>query len=264
MIRGYFDESAQGNVFLIAGWVAGFETWARFTEDWRTALDSEPAIRYFKHHEAKSDPPSGEFAGWSIEAIEAKLTKLVDVICRHQMYGVCSGLNVATHNAAFTSSIASFKQLRSVLKLVHHYHACVFSTHATVIQIQVDRGEHKRVDLVFDEMSGMMAECITFYREAKENFPPQKKAIAGSMTEANDKEVEALQAADLLAGQIAATLRLPPENHYRRMADTHKIWFSRAYTPKFDEIPELVSRFDTAWFMLQLRKAGSQPKAPVA
>ena len=67
MIRGYFDESAHGNVFLIAGWVADFETWERFTADWRSVLDSEPSIRYFNHHEAKGEPPSGEFAGWPRE-----------------------------------------------------------------------------------------------------------------------------------------------------------------------------------------------------
>jgi hypothetical protein len=130
-----------------------------------------------------------------------------------------------------------------------------------VIQIQVDRGElDKRVDLVFDEMSGMMAECITFYRDAKEKFPPEKKAISGTMTEADDKEVEALQAADLLAGQIAVTLRRVPENHYRRMAESHKIFFSRAYLPKFEKLPELVNRFDIAWFALQLSRSSKKKK----
>jgi hypothetical protein len=120
MIRGFFDDSAQGDVFLIAGWVTDYETWERFTADWRAALDSDPAIQYFKHHEAKGDPPTGQFEGWSVEQVDAKISKLVDVICRHEMYGVCSGLNVRTHNAAFATSIASAKQIRSVLKLIHY------------------------------------------------------------------------------------------------------------------------------------------------
>lgn len=39
-------------------------------------------------------------------------------------------------------------------------------------------------------------------------FPLDKKAIAGTMTDADAKEVEALQAADLLARQLTTGLRL--------------------------------------------------------
>jgi hypothetical protein len=252
MIRGFFDESEQGNVFLIAGWVADFKTWECFTEDWRTALDADPRIEYFKHHEAKSDPPSGQFAGWTPEQVDTKISKLVNVICRHEMYGVTSGLNVATHNAAFSGSVASRKQLRSVLKVIHHYHSCVFSTNATVLQIQIDRGNPNRVDFVFDEMTGLLGECIVLYNELKERFPEDKKAIAGSMTEANDKEVEALQAADLLAGQLTTSLRLGhPEEHYRRMWETHDIFTSPAYFPSFDKIPDLIGLFNVAWSTLR-------------
>ncbi len=91
MIRAFFDESEQGDVFLVAGWVTDYDTWERFTKDWRATLDAVPSIQYFKHHEAKSDPPTGQFEGWNVEKAEAKIQALVDVICRYEMYGVTSG-----------------------------------------------------------------------------------------------------------------------------------------------------------------------------
>jgi hypothetical protein len=268
MIRGFFDESEQGDIFLIAGWVTDYETWERFSEEWRAVLEAEPRIEYFKHHEAKSVPPSGQFQGFTPEQVDAKISALVEVICRHEMYGVTSGLNTNTFNTAFSGHVVSRKTLRSALKLTHHYHSCVFSTHATILQIQIDRGyTDKRVDLVFDEMSGLMGECIVAYDEFKKQFPPDKKAIAGSMTEADDKEVEALQAADLLAGQLTTNLRLGvPEDHYRKLWSAHEIFLSKAYSPSFDKIPELIRAFNVAWGRMKTEKAKRldppRPKEP--
>lgn len=258
MIRGFFDESEQGDVFLIAGWVADYDIWTTFTEEWRAVLDGEPSIQYFKHHEAKSDPPSGQFLGWSPQQIDEKISRLVDVVCRHEMYGVTSGLNTATFNAAFYDSVVPRRTLRSVLKLTHHYHSCVFSTQAMVLQIQIDerRQTEKKVDVIFDEMSGLMAECIAFYDEFKQQLSPDKKAIAGTMTEASDKEVEALQAADLLAGQLTTNLRLgTPEEHAKRLFATHQIFQAKAYMPNFDQIPDLVRTFNVAWSSMKLERA---------
>jgi hypothetical protein len=260
MIRAFIDESEQGNVFLMAGWVTDYETWQRFNEDWRRALDAEPTIRYFKHHEAKGDPPSGEFKGWSPEQIEDKIAKLVDVVCRHEMYGVVSGLNVATHDAAYSGAAASRKQLRSVLGVTHHYQMCVFSISADILQIQLDekKDTQTRVDFIFDEMDGLFGACASRFEEFKEDerFPPEKKAIAGTMTQANDKDVEALQAADLLAGQLTTCLRLGrSEDHYRRMQQAHSIYNSKAYAPSFEKIPQFISLFNVAWSSLRLKRA---------
>jgi hypothetical protein len=256
MIRGFFDDSEQGEIFLIAGWVTNYETWERFTEEWRSVLDQEPAIKYFKHHEAKGEPPTGQFAGWPATQVETKITQLVDVICRHEMYGVVSGLNTATHAKAFSSPILSRKTLRSILKFSHHFQSCVFSVSAMVLDLQIQRGvTEKKVDVVFDEMDGLMAECIVAYDGFKHKLAPEQIAIAGSMTEADDKEVEALQAADLLAGQFTTRLRIGhPEEHWRRLHAAHELFFSPAYLPNFEHIPTLVSAVNVAWSGLQLAK----------
>ena len=105
-------------------------------------------------------------------------------------------------------------------------------------------------------MDGLMAECIVLYDDFKQQFPPDKKAIAGTMTEADDKEVEALQAADLLAGQLTTGVRLGyHEEHYRRLRDAHDIFVSPAYMPQFDRIPDLMKAFNVAWAAMKLERA---------
>jgi len=259
MIRGFLDESAQGDVFVLAGWVTDHNTWKSFSEDWQTALDESPAIQYFSHHEAKGEPPSGEFKDWPIEQVQAKMDRLADVICRHEMYGVVSGLNLEVFRAAFSESIVPWKVLRTVMKHIHEYHSVVFSTHALILQIQLDRGNRTdKVDLILDEQVGLTGECIDLYKQFKERpeFPPEKKAIAGLMTEANDKDVAALQAADFLAGQVTTAYRLgAPESYYQRIGEAHHIYQSQAYFPSFDKIPDLIRLFNMWWSIRRIDKA---------
>lgn len=250
MIRAFFDESEFRDVFLVAGWVADCETWSRFTEDWQSVLDAEPRIDYFKHHEAKGF--TGQFSGWSESDAEAKIAALVDVVCRHEMYGVVSGLSTDVHKAAFAGSTVPWKVLRSVLKTIHPYQWCVFSAHSTVLQVQIDKGQSKRVDCVFDEMDGLMAQCIEKYDELKSRLPEEKRAIAGTLTEADDKRVAALQAADLLAGQRTRSIKLQMhEPHYVRMWTAHYIAESLAYLPNLEQIPDLLKLVDL-WFSMRV------------
>jgi hypothetical protein len=126
MFRAYCDESKEGDIFLVAGWVASDVTWAAFAEQWQSALREEPAIPYFKHHDAKTTPPSGPFNGLTAEQVQEKLFRLVAVICNHEMYGVGTGMKPAVHDKAFRSSKLKARRLRQVFPLMHHYQTCLF------------------------------------------------------------------------------------------------------------------------------------------
>ena len=122
-----------------------------------------------------------------------------------------------------------------------------------VFQAQLERGERtERVDFVFDEMSGLLEECIQFYEAARSIFPPASRAIAGSIVAGNDNVVVALQAADLLAGQATLNLRLGrPDTYWAKMATAHPIYQTTAYLPQFETVSELVNQVDTYWTALQ-------------
>ena len=85
--------------------------------------------------------------------------------------------------------------------------------------------------------------CAAFYREFREQMPPDRKAIAGTVTEVSD--VPALQAAELLVGQVTTNLRIgKPELPWRRIATALKIISTTAYPPGFENLPDLVSQLN--------------------
>lgn len=254
MIRAFCDESEQSDVFLVAGWVTDFDTWTRFTEDWQSVLDERPAIKYFKHHEAKGEPPTGEFSGWEKADIEAKISSLVDVICRHEMYGVNCGTRVSTINAALATRHVPRKTLRSVAKGTHHYQLCVFCAIALVLGIQLDLGIYdKMVDFVFDEFSGLLPECMVLHKKNRYRYSEEMQRICGLLTQGNDKQIGALQAADLLAGQITTSVRYngKSELHLERMVTAHKVYRAKAYPDNFRNIPAMIQQLDKLWGLMQ-------------
>jgi Carboxypeptidase regulatory-like domain len=94
----------------------------------------------------------------------------------------------------------------------------------------------------------LFKKCAEFYREFKEQMPPDKKTIAGTVAEASDRDIPALQAADLLVGQMATNLRTgKPELPWRRMATTLKIMSTTAYPPGFESLPDLISHLNVIW-----------------
>jgi len=176
------------------------------------------------------------------------MSLLTDVICRHEMYGAIAGLDIQTHDAAFYSTVPR-KQLRSVIKPISPYHSCLLSASALVLQVQVDSGNtQNRVDLVFDETSGLLGECVEVYKRLKEHFPEDKRKIAGTITEANDKDVVALQAADFLAGQRVVSDRHGfMQKYHQRMDEGHRIYETCANLQGLDEIREVMKYFEKVW-----------------
>lgn len=256
------DDSSDGNIFLLGGWVADASEWEKFSSRWAEILREEPQIAYFKHSEAKAS--RGQFEGWSPEQIHLKMTRLVDVICEYRMYGVIVGLKVDIHAKAFESSILSKKQLQSVLKLVYPYHYCFFALTACVMQIESESGNtSQRVDFVFDEQGELFKTCAEIYRDFKAAFIDGIKALAGTATEADDKKVVALQAADFLVGQMVSQFRLPePESYFQKMVTCHEVHSATAYIPGFETIPDLVNRLNATWIAKGLGTPG-QKKNPV-
>jgi hypothetical protein len=266
VIQAFIDDSSNGDVFLLGRWVADCSTWEKFSREWAEALKRAPSITYFRHHEAKANPPSGEFKGWSRDLIDEKMESLVEVICRNSMYGAITGLRLKTHKREFAGSILTPKQLRSVLKLTDPYHHCFFSITSRIFQAEQERGSRdRRVDFVFDRQEGQFEVCQKIYRELKVALPPRIKEIAGSVTEGNSKVIAGLQAADLLIGQMMRQFRLPVEDFFKRLVTCHKVGSTRAYLPDFEQIPDLVSRLNLTWSTKRLsergQKANKRPKS---
>jgi len=71
----YLDESSSEYPYVAAGWAAKPDAWLKISNSWRSALDSEPKVRYFKLNDALG--LKGPFAGWSEVERDKKLRALV-------------------------------------------------------------------------------------------------------------------------------------------------------------------------------------------
>jgi hypothetical protein len=257
MFQAYFDESDYDDIFIVAGWVAEDSVWKQFSDDWKAVCEESPRIEYFKHNEAKGKPPKGQFSGWSQEQIESKIAALSDVVCRHKLYGLVTGLRKSTIDGIFSKATMPKKHLRSVLKGTHHFQWCLFSVHSGVLQMQLERGHSKdKVDFIFDETNGLLTECSEIYDYIMPALAEEKKKIFGILTEGNDKQVGALQAADLLAGQMTTNLKLGfQEEHLRKMVGCREIHKMQAYPPYIEQLPGFIEVFNQCWDALQASRA---------
>jgi hypothetical protein len=189
----------------------------------------------------------GEFEGWSNEDTQTKLDALVKVICDHEMYGVTTGLNTTTWKQAFHSEL-SRKRLKGILKFTHHYQSCFHSAVAMVMQRQLELGHTSDVvDLVFDQQDGLLKDSIKHYSSFKSSFPPAVQKIAGEISVGNDKNTPALQAADLLAGQLTTMLKSGPGPTYQTIVKCHQVIHAKAYPPQFQTFPAIVKAVSWAW-----------------
>lgn len=243
MKQAFFDESSNNEVFLIAGWIADAPEWERFSNHWRAVLAEAPAIRDFKHHHAMSF--EGDFTGWTEKARDAKVMALASVLSNYDVSGIAGGIKLSTFKAVFEKSIASKKELRNILKYTEPYEFCFHGIVATVLQQVAAKGPEV-VEFIFDEQAGMGKNCIALYEEFRKNpdkfpFPPELRAIAGSITETTDVGMPPIQAADLLAGQMVANLKrgVMPEP-LKMLSAARQIATFASFPPGFENMGDMI------------------------
>jgi hypothetical protein len=255
MLTAYIDETGTDPnqfAFNFAGWVSKQDEWDKFSDEWLEALQKKPSILYFKHYEAKSQ--SGQFKGWPSSACDRKILALAKVIARHDSYGVITGVRNEVVARLLKAAIPSVKTVRSILGMSRPYDLCFQSIIATILQYQVNAGDSRRINFVFDEGDSAFESCSKLYRELRDKwpFPPALKAIAGTVTRGNDKQLMPLQAADLLAGQSTVKLRgkNAMERPYKLLARQKKILFSpiKWGDPVLANLAEIVQVLNLVWY----------------
>jgi Protein of unknown function (DUF3800) len=270
-LRAFIDESGTETrgpreIFTMGGWVADVKTWERFSEDWDATLRKPPSIAYFKHNEAKAK--DGEFEGWNEVEIDRKVFSLAEVVDRHihpknGSYGVLTGIKAEVLRILLSRSPATRRQIRSVLKMTTPYDFCFHSIAGIVLTHQyLTLKNDQGVDFIFDENPSFEA-CEKMYRKLKKLMPPGVRAIAGTATELNDKQVAPLQAADLLVGQVTANIRSgKPEKPFqlfnsvpRRVLFSPIRWGEDAVLAGF---AKLIGVFNVDWSNLMIEQASTK------
>lgn len=253
MIRVFCDESSNG-VFLMAALISSAEQWEGFANAWSHALATPPAVRYFKHHEAKA--LAGEFDGWPEQARDEKILSLAEVICKHRpLYGISTGLILKKFETELDNSVVPRKTLKTILEITEPYQFAFFEVVCRVLQVQEERGSDEIVDFVFDE-HGSLEGCVALYRELKTHYLSEKQqAIAGNALSGRDTELPALQAADLLAGQLTASLRLGKhEPPLRMLRECIEIFVVPVPRPSHMALGGLIQALNVVWSTKKLSR----------
>lgn len=172
------------------------EEWERFSERWDAALRDDPAIAYFKMSDAFA--LSKEFKGWTAEARDAKVDKLVDVILgTNIVYSVA----VAMINMDF---LAKVPQVRGTFLGDPFFFLFSNAIEACLIH-QRRNGIHQKIEFIFDELNKPAPEIQRMFQQTMYTAPETIKAlnlVDSPPTCRNEKIFLPLQAADLIAGQV--------------------------------------------------------------
>lgn len=170
--------------------------WSLFSAEWEEELNREPRIAYFKLHEAIRR--KGEFLGMSEELCDLKIHNLAMVIRRYEPICLATSVEWEDFRAIFGSRLPR--------KLNTPYYVLFYRILELMLICQQDMAEvepYEKVDFVFDEQGEIGRRAIAFYGHVKDICPPEiRKMLGATPVMRDDKHIVALQAADLVAGQI--------------------------------------------------------------
>jgi hypothetical protein len=196
MLKAYIDDShmRQAPFYVLGGWVAPVKTWVAFSNAWRDVLRMSPRIEYFKYDEAMG--LSGEFLGISGAARDEKLRLLINLIEEHELVGVAS---VVPHSLFYPMfGTYPHKWVRNP------YYISFYGIAARLVTYLSKSGSKEKVEFIFDFQPGsdQMREAQEGWANFREMAPPEMLAHVQVHPPSflDDKDVVALQAADLHAG----------------------------------------------------------------
>ena len=204
MPLAFIDDSGSGGdspFYILAGYSAPEATWAAFWPDWQAALDVAPKLEYFKMSEAES--LKGQFSGFSPEQRTERVNQFIDVIQAHDLREASIAVSAQAYQDTF-------------YPVMHKSHASPYylafiGMVSALAGINRHSGSPELTDFIFDEQDGMENKALRMYVAVKTHFPERQ---FGRVAFRSDRQMIALQAADLVAWQIRR-FRSTPSEHLR-------------------------------------------------
>lgn len=94
-----FDESFDGCVMTVGGWIAEEREWRRLESQWQRCIDRQnssfrPDQQISRFHAAQMNGYKDEFANWDKAMSEQFCGKLVNLVNRRQIGGICVGVDM--------------------------------------------------------------------------------------------------------------------------------------------------------------------------
>lgn len=256
MFKAYFDEGSDDvRIFIMGGWLAPFDEWEQFSDAWARELKCEPSIEYFNHNDAMG--LKCQFAGWTPEDRDKKVETLARIIAKYDLTGFVGGIGLHKLKQLFGHSVLPKKTLRNFVTFTEPYHFGCLCVISQILGYQVNAIKNliDQVDFIFDDGVRFFHDCAAIYPKFKDMIPPEWKAIAGTMVPLDDKNVVALQAADMLVGQALLNLRTAESSAALEILVAKRIFQFNCLAAPPESIPKAISKMNVMWATRQLDKA---------
>lgn len=194
----FVDESGssgQGIHMVMAGLIADSESWAEFSNEWRSCLDEHPKIPIFKMSHAANI--SGYFYNFSIDDRDKKLKKLARIINQYVSCAICSIVDVQEHK----------KSLGLLPKPHNHPYFHLFNTLLLGSAMELwDDGLREKFEIIFDEHLSTGKKAKKYFPVIREimriSYPNVFQIIPADIIFRKDDDFMPLQACDLFAWWI--------------------------------------------------------------
>lgn len=196
ILQAHIDESEDAEAFVMAGYVASAEEWAKFSDDWDAALAADPAVPFLKTSQAMLKIPGGPFWGLTAEQRNAKLERLYAVIDKYVFFEV--------------SSVVLMEPLKRIFlteefgpQAANPYYHGLMSLIDGVIRRQIQCGMKERIDFIFDNGRHEADRILEMWGAVIHDAPDYvKEMVGGTPTfrpDTGPDGLRPLQAADLEA-----------------------------------------------------------------
>jgi uncharacterized protein DUF3800 len=187
MLEAYIDDSRQDQppIFVLAGYLASVEYWAKFAERWQEILDMPPRLEYFKMKEVW---------GWSKDQKER-----LPLFYKAVEDTVFAEFSIMFPADAPRTVYGADNKMGS-----HPFYFAEIELTATLARNLKQLGlKEQRINFIFDEQMHEKVIAFDAWEWAKTNAqkpdPPNLLDVIGSLRFDNDKCTLPLQAADMHA-----------------------------------------------------------------
>jgi hypothetical protein len=204
-LQAIFDDSGskgQGQFMAMAGLMGDATLIASIADNWRKYLRARHPgqIGYFKLDEAIN--LKGCFRNWQESNRDEKIRQMARVIDRDDLFEIGVALDLYAYERVF----GPWEELAGGHSLKHPYMMLCEWVLSRSVSEAVNRGETKRIEIVYDEhkkFRPMFAEAYKYFLEAEEDRPERLALMPYQPFFRDDKEeFVVLQAADMLAGEL--------------------------------------------------------------
>lgn len=221
MLKCYMDDSGSdeqpSGVFILAGYVMEELRWEDFAEKWDAQLKRDPPIDYFRMADAESG--GGEFEGIDSPFRKMKVRDLALVIQSCYPTPLAVRLRWDQYNDIVKGNVPK--------EFENPYAILFFQTMRGNCELQIKFNNLygslpmppgveiglKPVEFIFDEQGAITeAQCLDWYFKLRDKLPEPHRTMVGNTPRfLDDRKINPLQAADMLAWHLRRDFQFPNE-----------------------------------------------------